>query len=85
MRDNERFLHIVSSFTCLVAFADAESNADVVEFIGFMNDLKVKERYLNVKMTFGIDLNMLRNLSINFNVMVQHLSSGVYDQYQFNV
>ena len=85
MKDNERFLQIVSSFRCLVTFADAESNTNAVELIGIINDLKVKEKYLNVKMAFGIDLNMLKNLSINFSVMVQHLSSCVYDLYKFSI
>ena len=78
MRDNESFFRIVSSITCLVTFAEADSNAAAVELIAFMNDLKVEEKYLNVIMSYRVDdLNMLKNSSINFGVMVQHLSSCV--------
>ena len=79
MKDREIFIRIVSSTSCLFIFADAFSNTDVLELIGSMNDLKVREKHLDIKLSSEFDANIFENASISFDVMFQHLSSCVYD------
>ena len=56
--------------------ADTESTEDASQLIGVINDINVQKKYLNIQMSTGFEIDMLKNKSINFNVMVQHLSSG---------
>ena len=83
MKDQERFFRILSSTSCLFTFADAFRNADVLELIGSMNDFNVREKHLDIKLSSEFDTNIFENASISFNVMVQHLSSCVYDRNLF--
>ena len=79
VKDDKRLSHIISSTSCLITVAKTDSTEDISQLIDFMNGINVKDKHLQVHMSSDLESNVLANKSINFNVVVQHLTSGAYD------
>ena len=67
------------AFSCLVTVAETHSMGEVTQLIAFMSGINVKEKHLYVQLSSAIVNNSLENISINFNVVVEHQTSGAFD------
>ena len=76
IKDDQRLLSIVSSTSCLAITAEINGIGEVSKLIDFISGLNVKEKHLLIQMSFGLESEVLKNKSINFNVVIRHSSSG---------
>ena len=70
---------IFLAFSCLVTVAETHSMGEVTQLIDFMSGINVKEKHLYVQLSSAVVNNSLENISINFNVVVEHQTSGAFD------
>ena len=78
MQDDERLSSIISSMSCLVMVAKTQTTEEAFQLMDFMNGIHVKRKHLHIQLSSGLDIKELEKKNINFNVEVDHLTSGSY-------
>ena len=76
VRDDQRFSNVISKTSCLVTVAWTDRNEEVSQLITFMKGINVNKKQLQVIMSSRFESNRFLNQSINFNVVVEHLTTG---------
>ena len=77
-QDDERLSSIISSMSCLVMVVETDTTEEASQLMDFMNGIHVKRKHLHVQLSSGLEIKELEKKNINFNVVVDHLSSGSY-------
>ena len=85
LKGDERFSKITASTSCLAAIVEAESNEEVSKLVDFLTDLKVKEKHLQVEMHIALNTSLLAMKTINYNVIINHIVSGVHEKPFLNI
>ena len=79
VKNDKRLSNIISSSSCLATVAETDITEEVYQLISFMSGINVKDKHLHIQMSFELETSVLENITINFNMVVYHLSSGVYE------
>ena len=74
VKNNPQFLLILTTVTCLSIIVDA-NNDEVSQLIDMVNGLTVERKYLLLTVPSS-ELSVLRNKTINYNVMIYVKGSG---------
>ena len=78
MIDDDRLSKILISFSCLVTVAEADSIGEVTQLINFMSGINVKDKHLFVQLSSAMENNAFQNKSINFYVVIEHETTGMF-------
>ena len=76
VEDDKRLFNIISKTSCLVTVAKIDKTEEVSQLITFMKGINVNNKQLQVTMSSGFESVIFLNQSINFNVVVEHLTTG---------
>ena len=74
VKSNPQFSVILTTVTCLNVVVEANGD-DVSLLIDMVNDLKVGKKHL-LMIVQALDLSVMKNKTINYNVMIYDRSSG---------
>ena len=67
---------IATGMSCLMTIADISNEFEMFQMIDMIRELKITKKYLVILIN-TIDTNILGNITINFNVMIDHRKTGV--------
>ena len=79
VKEDMRFSTIISSTSCVVTIAKSDTNKETVQLVDFMNVMNVEKKHLYIHMSSGMESYTFKNKSINFNVVIDHESKGVFN------
>ena len=75
LRGNPLFSSLINSISCLVTIVETDNNEEVLRLIEMVNELSVTKKHLLLILpTF--DSTTVQNLTINFQVIVNHGEAG---------
>ena len=77
-QDDERLSSIISSMSCLVMVVETDTTEEASQLMDFMTGINVKLKHMHIRLSSGLEIKELEKKNINFNVVVDHLSSGSY-------
>ena len=66
---------ILEHTSCLVTIAEVSRIEDISQLVDFVNELRVPVKYL-LLIVSKMDLNLLMNTNINFNIIIMETSAG---------
>ena len=79
VKEDMRFSTIISSTSCVVTIAKSDTNKETIQLVDFMNVMNVEKKHLYIHMSSGMESYTFKNKSINFNVVIDHESKGVFN------
>ena len=74
VKSNPQFQVISTTVACLNIVVEADGD-EVSQLIDVVNELKVERKYL-LLIVSALDLSLMRNKTINFNVMIYNIGTG---------
>ena len=74
-KDNFQFSIMLKSIACLYIMAEAGNGHEILQLVEMVHRLTVQKKALNL-ITPSLDLELLENTTINFDIMINHTDRG---------
>ena len=79
--DGEKLRSLLMSMSCLMTIIEMSNEMHLSEMIDIVNGLQIAKKYLIIYIEM-LNVTMLANRTINFNVMINHRGKGVLNKNQ---
>ena len=70
-----KFRSILEELSCLWTVAKVQDESEIHQVIDMVNDFAIPKKYLTISIE-NVNITLLRNKTINFNVMLNHREAG---------